>query len=578
MNPSSPSLPSTLGSLSRRFWRAGVVVAFGASVLTAQDVSHRQSSLEVTVRDASGAVVPNAQVRIEMIDSEFRWGTALPASVLMAQSPARMAILNRYFNSITFENDMKWGPYEGTSEARWNDIFRALDATKAFGATAPLRLRGHVTVWSQQAPGDVNNSTDVAFIRSRVEGQIEDYHTFFKGKLTNFDFYNEPGNARSLIAKLHPGSGYPNVAQAEIAEIAAWFIRGQATDPDAQLFINEFNIMNDWNGNDTRVHQYKAFIDRIRDAGGPVGGIGVQAHLDRVHTYEVYKRRFEILAAPMPPTANHPNGLPGLPVEVTELDINPNVTTPEIQAQMVDGIVRAAFETPAVQGVTIWGLSDNVVWRGNAVLLDANGELKPSGEAFANLVRGEYWTSIETTTGANGSVEADVFRGRYRVSTSDGFVSRSVEVEVGVDPAAVEVALSAPQPINSYSDWLDQLYFTSVDDLAQSADPDGDGRSNFQEFVLGSNPFVADTEPFFQVVGATSDGVIVRYRLRRSVADSVNVTGQRSNVFHFAVWSPITFGSTKVGESGDFDIYEAVLPTARANANFFYMGFSPSGD
>ena len=55
-----------------------------------------------------------------------------------------------------------------------------------------------------------------------------------------------------------------------------WFKAARAGDPDAKLYINDFNIIE----GDDKAHQddYAATIKYLIDEGAPVDGIGLQSH------------------------------------------------------------------------------------------------------------------------------------------------------------------------------------------------------------------------------------------------------------------------------------------------------------
>ncbi|MFP4281695.1 MAG: endo-1,4-beta-xylanase [Opitutales bacterium] len=567
-----------------------VIMAATLADLPAQDLAHREQLLTVTVRDASGALLPATDVRIETIDPEFRWGTAVTAARLRDEHPETMRALNRYFNSITFENDMKWSSYANSTVATREAYRQAVEGMSAFGGTQPLRIRGHVTLWANQAPYNFNTtSLSAEQIRALIDAHIEAYHTEFKGAVTQYDFYNEPRSERALIQKLVPssnwaeGSATSGVAQAEIDEVAGWFKRAAEVDPEAVLYINDYNIINNWEPDHRRVRAYKDYIDRLRDAGAPVGGIGVQCHIDRYVSHAQVKDRLDILAAPMAPTAQHPEGLPGLPIEVTELDINNPANwyggtypSADVQAEIIDNVVRAAFEHPAVVGLTIWGINDGYHWRDNSVLYDASGALKPSGQAFVDLVRGAYWTSEEGQTDASGQFARTVFRGTLRISARVDGLARSVEVSVGKTAATLELTLEEPVgAIETYGDWLDRHWFTSVDDFGQYADLDGDRINNFIEYLTGSDPAVAGYRPAAGELSASGAEFLVQIPIRTHWTQRLGLVpwAASASAGPLQAWVPAAGSPQSQGTSGDFEVFELRLPSDAAAARFYTFTF-----
>src|SRR5690606_24197012 len=176
------------------------------------------------------------------------------------------------------------------------DIVENALSYNGFGGPDKMRLRGHTTIWGAeyQIPQDVRTSSDGAYIHDRIIGHVSDYHTTFKDAgIDNFDLYNEHFHVPALlIDKIVPSKELA----AQAAEVATWFNAAKEADPDAVLYINDYNMLNaDWVPNDGAVRQYKTFVDAVRDAGGQIDGIGLQAHMDRPTTTKAdITRRLDI--------------------------------------------------------------------------------------------------------------------------------------------------------------------------------------------------------------------------------------------------------------------------------------------
>ena len=454
---------ATISPLSLRF----VLSVFGAAATLlasahAQDLTHRQSTLTVQVTNQAKAPLPGATVTVEMLNHDFRFGTAIVQGELYAgnaeYSLKGLEALQTYFNSITFGNYMKWTYTEGRPYSTTRQTISDALALKAFGSERDFRVRGHVTIWgaSYQLPTDLRAMTDAAQVKMRIRNHVTDYHTGLKGSGVDvYDLYNEHFHERQYIMdKAVPGG---SVAE-QAAEAAEWFKLAAAADPEAQLYINEYNILNFWQENDADVVAYKTFVDAVRDAGGPVHGIGLQAHMDRMITKAQIKRRLDLLAAPMAPTTNHPNGLPGVRLEVTELDINTQQwagATPAQQAEVTANVLEGAFEHPSVDGVTMWGMRDSIHWRDNAILFDdsdsANWVIKPSGQAWIDRVKGTWWTSLSGLASSLGTFTGKVFKGQHRITVSYNGVTQTFVRSLAADETlAVEFDTTPPDTSQSY--------------------------------------------------------------------------------------------------------------------------------
>src|SRR5258708_4019324 len=85
-------------------------------------------------------------------------GTAVQASAL-ASNATYAAGVNRDFNSVTAENEMKWSSLEAT---RGVNTFGPADAIVAFARAHNENVRGHNLVWHQQIPNWVTNGNFTA--------------------------------------------------------------------------------------------------------------------------------------------------------------------------------------------------------------------------------------------------------------------------------------------------------------------------------------------------------------------------------------------------------------------------------
>jgi len=489
------------------------------------DISHRKANLTVKVKSYSDVPIEGAMVEIEMLNHAFRFGTSVEYHLVNPNASAYDATtvenLEKYFNSITYGNVMKWTYYEDRTDEQNLAIAHLPKTLNAFNSPDPLRLRGHATLWgaSYQVPSRVRTSSDGAYIHEQILNHIGDYHTTFKDAgVDNYDLYNEHFHERELLIEKIVTSG---TNADEAAEVATWFQKAKEVDPNAILFINEYNILNFWQEDDRDVHAYKNFVDAVRDAGGPVDGIGLQAHMDRMITKAQMLRRFDILSAPMTPTDNHPEGLPGLPIEITEYDINLSWNpTPQQQADLTDNLLEASFEHPAVNGITIWGMNDSNHWRGNGIMFDdadpANWVVKPSGQSYIDHVTSEWWEDHAGTSNDDGIYTATTFKGTHKITAVfNGQTKEAFAHLHGDDTVILKFAVEAADA-STYDNWVG---FINWGDQApqialRSADPDEDGRSNFHEYVFGTNPLAQDSPMPPQILPTGGESHLFEYTIR----------------------------------------------------------------
>jgi endo-1,4-beta-xylanase len=287
-------------------------------------------------------------------------------------------LLKKHFNSITSGNDFKWDatePTEGTFR------FTNADAQVSFAEANNMIVRGHTLQWHSQIPAWVftdpvtgatmqPSDANKALLTQRLQNHIRGVAGHFAGKLYAWDVVNE------VIDENQPDclrrSPWYNIIGPQYIDIA--FQTAREVDPNAKLFINEFNS--------TFGAKRTCYFNVVRDLkarGVPVDGVGHQMH-----------NNFEF--PPVQGFIDTINSFATLGVlqHVTEMDVNiysgsANTSIPNYDEIPLDRHVRVAYHyrdyfealkklKDKIQSVTIWGLADDNTWittsgRVNAPLL-----------------------------------------------------------------------------------------------------------------------------------------------------------------------------------------------------------------
>jgi endo-1,4-beta-xylanase len=256
-------------------------------------------------------------------------------------------ILDREFNSVTAENEMKW---YATEPSRGVFNYAAGDQIANRAQARGQRIRGHTLAWHSQQPAWAQ-SLSGATLRSAMTNHITQVATHYRGRIHSWDVVNEAfadggGGARRDSNLQRTGNDWIEVA----------FRTARAADPAAKLCYNDYNT-DGINAKSTAI--YNMVVD-FRARGVPIDCVGFQSHLSNSvpGDYQANLQRFANL---------------GVDVQITELDISGSN-----QANVYATVVRACLNVARCTGITVWGIRDSDSWRTgqNPLLFDAAGNKK----------------------------------------------------------------------------------------------------------------------------------------------------------------------------------------------------------
>ncbi|WP_225099749.1 endo-1,4-beta-xylanase [Streptomyces sp. CoH27] len=279
------------------------------------------------------------------------------------------------FSSLTPGNAMKWGTVEPTRGSfNWTEA----DQIVAFAQAHNQKVRGHTLVWHNQNPSWLTNgSWTPAQLGSLLQNHITTEVSRYKGEIAAWDVVNEPfnddGTYRSDLWYDNLGSGY-------IANALTW---AHAADPDARLYINDYNV----EGVNAKSDALYNLVKSLKAQGVPIDGVGLQAHLilgQVPSTLQQNIQRFADL---------------GVDVAITELDVRMQLPadSTKLAQQKADfnSVVAACAAVTRCVNVTVWGFTDADSWvpgtfpgYGAATPYDENYQPKPAYYGIATALGG----------------------------------------------------------------------------------------------------------------------------------------------------------------------------------------------
>ncbi len=288
-----------------------------------------------------------------------------------------------HFNSITPENDLKWGRLVSKNLVTEYDFSRA-DSIVDYAISQGLRVRGHVLVWGRaidffRAPDlteilkDLNEDQIRDTLNFLIHNNIKEVLTHFKGRIHNWDCVNEP--LEVFNGNLDDNTFYKYLGKEYIANSFRW---AHEIDPSVSLFLNEqFNTYDS--------DKAMAFLDLCQELVNdkvPIHGVAIQAHaMFTIPALEAFRAFLEEIRKM------------GLKIEIAEMDARLRLFANEEDPYQAQGdffreFTRICLANHAVEGITVWGIDDpgwynslgvfNWHRPNNSVLFDAQLNPKPS--------------------------------------------------------------------------------------------------------------------------------------------------------------------------------------------------------
>lgn len=339
----------------------------------------------------------------------FSFGVAIPSKIYMGAPDDSTRLVERHFNSITPENEMKpmhVQPREG--EFHWD----VADRFVAFGERNRMKIIGHCLVWHNQTPrwffvnadgSKADRETLIARMRAHIHAVVGRY----KGRIHGWDVVNE---AFDDAGNLHPSPWRDGIGD-DFIELAFRF--AHEADPDVELYYNDFNMF--MPGKRRGVVE---MVRRFKEKGVRIDAVGLQSHAGlKSPKVEEYEATIEALASA------------GVKAMVTELDISALPSAWGLTAEITsshdyddkynpwkDGVLPKDVEkehakryvdlfkmylrhADVIDRVTIWGLTDGDSWlndfpvRGRTdypLFFGRDGKMKPCAKAV-------WWTAQQAS-------------------------------------------------------------------------------------------------------------------------------------------------------------------------------------
>lgn len=255
---------------------------------------------------------------------------------------------------VTPEIELNWDKIE---PAEGNLVFYQADQISDFCQKHGKRMGGHVLIWHLAVPEwakpALGQSGGWDLVRRYMSSVIPRYGAV----VDHWEVVNEPLLMGFREDGLRP-SPYLTAFGAGYIEHA--FKDARLFAPKARLSLNEFGLEYSYKDEHDKRYHLLRLIERLKKAGAPIDGVGLQAHLD-------LGKQDAFNGAVVAEFVRELAGF-GLEVRVTELDVKEHDYTASVEqrdGRVADAVRRyldAVLPNPAVTQVCCWGLSDRYSW------------------------------------------------------------------------------------------------------------------------------------------------------------------------------------------------------------------------
>lgn len=430
LTKTSPPVPlvNTLPSLSTPIGYGGREgTADWRAQADAQIDEVRKADLTVQVVDQAGRAVDGAVVYARQTEQAFKFGTAVNASLLNgtgASADKYRAMLLQLFNTATIENDLKWpqyaaGPQVGRTAADWlvaNGLY-----LRAHNVIWPSRSHMPTDVWATYDQVKASQGADAAaaYLKAAIQQRIADAGSALAGLAGDWDVMNEPFANHDVM----------DVLGDEV--VTEWFQALRDYDPAALRFLNDYDIFSRNGLNSSHRADFDAWIAQLT-AAGVLDGIGEQSHYTTGNLTDipVFDRLLDTY------------GAYGLPIAITEFDFT--TTDRQLQADYLRDYMTMAFSNPAVAEFVQWGFWAGSHYSPDAALFNSDWSIRPNGQAYEDLVFGDWWTDTRGTSAWGGTFSTRAFQGDYQVMVEYNGQTLLVPATLGPDGVTLTVSVVAP--------------------------------------------------------------------------------------------------------------------------------------
>ena len=381
-------------------------------------LGHRKAIKRIQILGADGAPLRDHPVQCNQARHAFLFGCGAFDALELTHPDTpeeRRAFLQdrmekwlQIFNFGTLP--FYWGRFEPRQgEPKTVETRRAAEFLRGHG----VAVKGHPLCWHTVCADWLLPMDNETILRMQLERIARDVGGF-EGLIDMWDVINEVvimpvfdkyDNAITRICKELGRTGM-------VREV---FAAARAANPGGTLLLNDFN---------TSAH-YERLIEDCLEVGIPIDAIGIQSHQHQgywgLEKLQEVLSRFSRFGLPIHFTENTLISGEIMPAYIEDLNdwqVEAWPSTPEgetRQASEMAEMYTVLFEHPSVEAITTWDHVDGKWLHAPSGVLRTDNSIKPSHQALHTLIKGEWWTTLQTRTNEDGFVELEGFKGEYEI-------------------------------------------------------------------------------------------------------------------------------------------------------------------
>lgn len=371
---------------------------------------YRKAPIILSLTDPKGNLLkPSIPIRIEQTRHKFLFGCNIFKLNRCQTEADNAAYAERFADLLNFATlPFYWWDYE-RNQGSPND--QRTEDVAAWCKARNITTKGHPLAWNYIQPPWLKTALPQEAMRLQLK-RIARCVEKFTGAIDIWDVVNEATHYDRKFCK----DNAPVLTQAitdmgVAAYVRQAFAAARKANPKATLLINDYR---------TDPSYENKVVTRLVDAQGKAtyDVIGIQSHMhggvwNTRKTWDVCDRYAKY----------------NVPLHYTETTVvsgrksegawKTTAKGEALQAEAVSDFYTLLFSHRAVEAITWWDFTDQNAWQGApAGLIRADMTPKPAYDRLEDLIKGQWWTKLQRSTGPQGKVDFTGFLGDYQVSAT----------------------------------------------------------------------------------------------------------------------------------------------------------------